>query len=139
MLDPISAASLASTADQLAATATNIVINMHRYYQAVRDAPKRSKELRSEVSAINDLLDAVVDFINSPSAASGPNIPNSFTDSVTEMTATLDNMNKRVQPSKTEGLRRLKWPFSKEENERLLSKIERYKAILSATLQLKNA
>ena len=138
MIDPITAIGLASSLDQLAATATSIVCNMFSYYEAVRDSPKRSKELRTEVGAVSDLLKQIVDVITSTSASTFK-VPDSFNDSVSEMRTTLEEMNKRVQPSKTDGLRRLKWPFSKEENVRLLSKIERFKNILSTTLEIKTA
>jgi hypothetical protein len=139
MLDPITATGLVSSLDQLAATATSIVCNMFRYYEAVRDSPKRSKELRTEMGAVNDLLNQVVDAVSSISTVSTFKAPGSFNDSVAEMKTTLEDMEKRVHPSKTEGLRRLKWPFSKEENERLLSKMERFKKILSMTLDIKTA
>jgi hypothetical protein len=138
MLDPVTAIGLASSLDQLAATATGIVCNMYNYYEAVRDAPKRSTELRTEVGVVSDLLNQIVHVV-STSTTSTFKAPDSFGDSVAEIRTTLEDMNKRVQPSKTRGLRRLKWPFNKEENERLLSKIERFKKILSMTLDIKTA
>jgi hypothetical protein len=138
MLDPVTTIGLVSSLDQLAETATGIVCNMHKYYEAVRDAPKRSKELRTEMTAVNDLLNQIVDVI-SASAVSTFKTSDSFNVSVAEMRTTLEDMKSRVQPSKTEGLRRLKWPFNREENERLLSKIERFKNILSMTLEIKTA
>lgn len=139
MPDPITTIGLASSLDQLAATATNIVCNMYKYYEAVRDAPKCSGELRREVGAVSDLLKQIVDVVGPASTASTFKVPDSFSVSVTEMEITLQVMDKRVQSSETEGFRRFKWPFNKEENERLLSKIERFKDILSMTLDIKNA
>jgi hypothetical protein len=115
------------------------VCNMYKYYEAVRDAPKRSEELRREVGTVSDLLKQIVDVVSSNLTASTFKVPDSFSISVTEMETTLQVMDKRVQSSETEGLRRLKWPFNKEENKRLLSKIERFKNILSMTLDIKNA
>jgi len=140
MLDPITAIGLASSLDQLAATAANIVSNMYKYYNTVRDTPKRSKELRNEIGVVSDTLKEIVEVITSALMADTYKVPNFFSGLVAEMRITLDEMNKRVQPSETEGHKRwLKWPFSKEENERLLSKIERFMKYLSMTLDVKTA
>lgn len=138
MLDPVTAISLSSSLDQLVVAATSIICNMIKYYEAVRDAPKRSRDLLMELLALSDLLKQIVDVIYTQTTSTF-RVPGSFSDSVAEMRETLEHMSQRVQPSKTEGLRRLKWPFNKEENERLLFKIERYRKILSTTLNVKTA
>lgn len=138
-MDPVTAIGFIASLDQLASVSANIVSNMYRYYRAVMDAPKRSEELRQEIGAVSDILNMIVMVVSSSSAASTFTVPTSFHASVTEMQATLAEMDKLVRPSATRGVKRLKWPFTKDENERLLSKLGRYKDILSATMEIKTA
>ena len=139
MVDPVSVIGLVASLEQLAAAATNIVCNMYKYYEAVRDAPKRSKELRDEMGAMSDQLNDLVHVVTYKSTASTFHVPTPFTASVKELQTMLDEMNDRVQPSKTEGRRRLKWPFTKDQNEQLLQRMERYKTMLNTTLNIQTA
>ena len=79
-ISPIDRASL----EQLAAVTTNIVSNMFNYYEAVRDTPKRSKELRQEMGASSDQLNDLPHVITSTSTKSAFNVPTSFTASVND-------------------------------------------------------
>lgn len=135
-MDPFNVIALVASLEQLAAAATNIVSNMYKYYEAVRDAPKCSKELRQEMGAMSDQLNDLVHVVTSTSIKPAFNIPTSFTASVKEFQAMLDEMNNRVQVSKTQGRRRLKWPFTKDQNEQLLQRMERYKRMLNMTLNI---
>jgi len=53
---------------------------------------------------------------------------------VDEFRQTLESLDKRVQPSKTRGIGKLTWPLKIEENDLIMSRIERYKSTLSLTL-----
>jgi len=138
-MDPLTGLGLVSCLDQLASAASNIVANMYRYYAAVRDAPKHSEELRREMGALSDLLKDLVEAVSCISTHSTHKVPDSFNTSVKEMLETLDGINRRVHPSETLGYKRLKWPFTQKENERLLSKLQRYSTILSGTLDINTA
>jgi len=137
-MDPVTAIGLVASVDQLAGLAKVIVSNMYRYFDAVKDAPRRSQELRQELSAISDLLDSLEDALTS-STKSTFTAPDSLKSAITEFQETLEDMKARVKEPQTKGLRRLKWPFTKDENERLLSKLERYKSTFNVALNIKNA
>jgi hypothetical protein len=136
-MDPVSAIGLAASAEQLAGLATTILGNMYLYYQAVRDAPKRSKELRQEMSAVCDQLDSLTGFLTSDSATL--KVPASLTKSIAEFDEMLKEMNDRVKASNAKGLKRLKWPFKKYENKHYLDRIQRYRLILDTALNLQSA
>jgi hypothetical protein len=124
--------------DHLGRIAKDITSNLYLYFEAVRDAPKRSEELRQEMGGICGLLDSL-EYALTPSTKSSFKTPASFKEAIREFDAMLNDMNVRVAVSRTKGIARLKWPFTKDENERLLSRIERYKATFSAALNIKSA
>ena len=59
MVDPIAAFGIAAGAAQLAGCALKLVVNLVGYYQNVRDAPAKSKELRHELETLVDLLEEI--------------------------------------------------------------------------------
>jgi Fungal N-terminal domain of STAND proteins len=134
-MDPVSAVGVAAGAAQLAGQAKDIVCNMWQYFEAVKNAPKRSQELRQEMSNLADLLESLEDVLNSPT--SSPLFTNS--DPVEEFVEMLDTLTARVAAPKSKGIRRLKWPFTQEENKRLLSKMERYKSTFNLALNVQSA
>lgn len=137
-MDAVTAVGLVASAEQLAALATTIVCNMYSFYEAVRDAPKRSQELRQEMGAMSDQLNSLAAVLsNDPKHFVSQ--PTSLFASISELKAMLKDMNERVCASNTKGIRRLKWPFSKDENERLLSRMERYKTTLNTALNIQTA
>lgn len=138
-MDPISIIGLAASVEQLSEAAANIVSNMYKYYEAVRDAPKRSKELRQEMGAMSDQLNDLVHVVSSTPTMSTCNLHPSFISSIKEFQTMLDEMNDRVQVSKIEGRGRFKWPFTKDQNDRLLQRMERYKQMLNMTLNIQTA
>ena len=137
-MDPVTAIGLVAGVAQLAGAARVIVSNMYLYFDAVKDAPKHSQELRRELSIISDLLDSLDDVLAS-STTSSFTPPDSLKSAIPEFQAILDDMEARVTESQTKGLRRLKWPFTKDENERLLSKMQRYKSTFNLALNIKSA
>ena len=60
-MDPVSAIGLAINVGQLAGLAKDIVANMWQYFEAVKNAPRRSEELRQEMANISSLLDLLDD------------------------------------------------------------------------------
>ena len=139
MTDPISAVGLAVSVETLASLAATIFCDLFKYYEAVRDAPKQSQELRQEIGALSEQLGSLSSVLASTPANSQLTIPISLPEVILEFQTMLNDMNDRVKVSRTKGLRRLKWPFSKDENERLLARIERYKTILCTSLNVQTA
>lgn len=138
-MDPVTVIGLVASVAQLAGVARVIVASMCLYFDAVKDAPKNSRELRQELFTICDLLDSLDDVLTSPSTKSSFMAPESLKSAITEFQAILEDMKARVAESQTKGVRRLKWPFTKEENERLLSKLQRYKGTFNLALNIKSA
>ena len=126
-MDPVSAVGLAASAAQLAGLAKDIVANMWRYFEAVKDAPKNAEQLRQEVGHLSTLLDRFDD----------KSLESLFTDK-TPLDEFLEILKElRVAPRETKGSRRLKWPFTQDQNKRLLDRIERYKASFNLALNMK--
>lgn len=128
------AVGFAASLEQLAAAAKTAYCTLYMYYEDVRDAPKRSQELRHEMGAIGDQLNHLVALITSDSTSL--NLSEALGTSISEFQIMLDEMNDRVKVSQTKGWRRLKWPFTKDENGRFLSRMERYKSIINLTLNI---
>jgi hypothetical protein len=135
-MDLVTAIGLAASSAQLANQAKGILCDLYKYFEAVKDAPKHSKELRQEVGFICELLDSLEDVLIARPVESRTiaRLAAAFQDFRTM----LDTMKKRASEKRTEGLRRLKWPFTKEENEKWLFKIERYKSVFNMALTLQN-
>jgi len=135
-MDPVTAIGLVASVDQLAGLAKAIVANMYGYFEAVKDAPQHSKELRREMTTIYDLLESIQNTLltNPESAALA-----SLNDSIADFRDMLIDMKERVAPERAKGIRRLKWPFTKEENEKLLSRIGRYKDTFNLILTIQSA
>ena len=138
-MDPVSIIGLAASVNQLAATAKSTFSVLFQYYGDFRDAPKRSRELRQELGTICDLLDSLDDGLTSQSTNSSFTIPASLNLAIEEFQTMLENIKPRVKESQTKGVRRLKWPFTKDENDRYLSRMERYKATINVALNIKSA
>jgi hypothetical protein len=131
MIDPVSAIGLTASAAQLAGLAKDVVGNMWTYFDAVKNAPKLSEQLRQEMAHISTLLDSMDEtFIGSVFTDKAP---------LDEFLAILEELNSRVAARKTKGLGRWKWPFTQEENKQLISRIDRYKTTFLLALNIKSA
>jgi hypothetical protein len=141
-MDPVTAVGLAASVAQLATLAIQTFSSLVQYFDDVKDAPKQSRELRDELLAISDLLHPLEDVLKSD-CLSGPNtsfvVPLSLQSAVQEFQVLLEGMQARVTKAHTQGFRRLKWPFTKDENERFLTKIGRYKSTFVLGLNIKGS
>jgi hypothetical protein len=133
-MDPFTAVGLVAAVGQLAGSAITIYFNLSNYYEAVKDAPKQSRELRKEIGLLCEVLNNLKEVAARPKFTPS----RSLGDTILEFDLLLNEMNSRVQATKTQGARRLKWPFSKDKTEQLLSKITRYKETINLTLALEN-
>jgi hypothetical protein len=139
MMDPITAVGLVASVVQLADAARSTFSALFQYYEDVRDAPERSRELREELKALYDILGSLESVLILKSSASTFAVPNSLKSAITQFQEMLDSMTERVAERKTKGLKRLKWPFTKKENDRYLVRMERYKSTFNAALNTKTA
>lgn len=133
-MDPFSVIGAAASVAQLVGLAKDVLRNLWDYSVAVKNAPKHSRELRREMGALAELLESLDDTLDSQSAK--PLFTES--DPMTGFLELLEELNVRLTERKTKGLGRLLWPFSQDENERLLTKIERYKTTFGLALSLKS-
>ena len=105
---------------------------LYDYIENVKGAPERTRELREELKYVWLLLNPLRDFLTSKSTNTVQ-----LKSAITEFEEILQQMKARVDESKSQGIERLKWPFKKDENNRLLLTIERYKGIFEIALGLK--
>lgn len=132
MIDPLSATALAATSGQLAEWAFQVFYNLTRYYFNVRDAPRRSRELREELNSLIELLVELEDtFLQAPTIELANTIYSEFQ----AIRTLLDQLVQRTNSKETKVFRRLRWPFLEAENNQLISQIGRFKENLSLSLQ----
>jgi Fungal N-terminal domain of STAND proteins len=134
-MDPIAAVGLVASASQLAGQALSIVISLWKLGTTIKNAPKYSAELRQEMGTLCDLLDSLDQAIKSTQFVCSA----SLNSSCQKLKSMLDEMNDRVKPSQSAGLNRLKWPFTMDENKRLISRISRYKETFNLALNIQTA
>ena len=128
-MDPLSAIGAAASIAQLAGLAKAIIVDIWEYCDAVHNAPKRSLELRQEIMNISTCLESL-EHISMGSL---------FTNEapLDEFKQILKDIRVRVTAAKTKGIGRWKWPFTQNENDRLLSRLERYKTTFTVALNIK--
>ena len=136
-MDPITAVGLVASVAQLAEGAGQTFSALFRFFDDVRMAPKRSRELRQELGILCDLLCMLENALTSPSSSRMWSIPDSLSSTLSDFQTMLDTMNIRIDNRQTQGIRRLKWPFTNDENERYLSRIERFKGTFNSLLTIK--
>ena len=126
-MDPLSPVGLAIRLESVVRTAKSIISNLFQY-EAAKNAPEKSKELRREMHTVCDTLEslnmALPEWKHSSDLSS-------LKDSLSKFAAILIEMNSRVEQMSTGPL---SWPFSKDENRRFLSKIEKYKETFTVAL-----
>jgi hypothetical protein len=139
-MDLSSAIKLAAFVDSIAGSAKQIVSNLFRYFEGVKNAPEKSSELRQEMHALCDLLDS----LHLALTGSGSRInqsPVSFQTllyAVANCEMILSEMSARTA-SGNDGSGRLGWPFSKAENQHYITIIERHKETFTLALSIKCA
>jgi len=136
-MDPVTALGLLQSVDVLVGMARCIVSNMYLYFEAVKNAPKMSAELRQEMGIICTLLDSLAIAAAHEDSNSQCRLASSISLATQQFKLVLSEMNTRVTVSQTSGMKRLKWPFAKEENERLLAKLERFKNTFTMAMSIK--
>jgi hypothetical protein len=129
-MDPVTAVGLVASVAQLADMVRAIVGNMYQYFEAVKDAPLHSKELRAEMATLCNILDSLDDGVSKIRVK----VTQNLLDALGGLKLLLKELEPRVSKSETKSLKRWRWPFTQSENERLLSRITRYKETLNLAL-----
>lgn len=132
-MDPVSASGLAATAAQLLNLTFEIFVNIHKYYRIVRDAPRRSAELRMELDSLVDILSIAQQSLESHEIEA---INSIAADTLSKLHELLKHLYSRIIPDNASGFQRLRWPFRQTENEEIVSKLQRYKINLTIALGL---
>jgi Fungal N-terminal domain of STAND proteins len=150
-MDPITAIGLVASISQLADQAGRLFVSLFDYYREVKEAPARSKELRDEVQAVADLLDSLKKIVSKANTGSRVNSEllqlNESIPKCEEFLRELEARTLQTRSSKSTKTRwsfwndsstldKLKWPFTKEENKRLLDALGRYKENFSWALNM---
>ena len=134
-MDPVSASGLASALLQLGQFAGGVLVQLYRYCDEVKEGPTCARQLREEVGFTLSLLNAVTAALNSGTTTTLNAIPEIKAASSTFRRA-LETLDKATQPECLQGFGRLKWPFKKEDNARLIAEIERCKSGFSLAMNI---
>jgi len=125
-MDPISAFGVAGGAVQFLDLATNVFLGLFNYFQSVTQAPKLSHELQQEAFLISTILrdlKSIIESTNNPTTESETRL----NDTIEEFVNTMTDIQRRIAVKDSDIIKRLKWPFTEKENEKYLSRLERYK------------
>lgn len=130
-MDPVSAFGIAAGAAQFTELAATVFLDLFKYFQTVKRAPKLSKELREEVHLVHKVLEDIKSTleINTPSS-----VTPTLNDAVKKFTEIMDELKNRLEVKESDIIKRLKWPFTEQENKEYISKLERYKNTFTLAL-----
>lgn len=133
-MDPISAIGLVASIAQLADLAASISGGLYIYFRKVKQALKRSDDLRKEVLILAAVLEQLKTALQSNPIKNLPS-QDRFMESVSELLKTMNAKTSRLELNAGVIGKRLIWPFTQKEEEECLSKIERYKSTFNLLLQ----
>jgi hypothetical protein len=130
--NPVSIVGLAASVATIADLALVVFVNLNSFYQKVRDAPKKSKELRERLDSPLDQLADIQDALEKNQATNGSELPLQDLEGIKSWLKCLQEKTARQSPHGI--IRRLKWPFTEQENDRMINDIEWVKGSLDTRL-----
>jgi hypothetical protein len=137
-MEPVTAFGAAASALQVADAAARVFISVYQYYRNVKDAPLKARilrnELQNELQNLSTLLDATRGSIET--AMQNPVRYQIVVIPLGELKRLVLEMEERVKEEKMVASKRLKWPFTEKENDRLISQIQRYRTDLILALNI---
>ena len=133
-MDPVTAFGAAASALQVADAAARVFISVYQYYRNVKDAPLKAGILRNELQNLSTLLDATRGSIET--AMQNPVRYQMIAVPLGELKRLVLEMEERVKEAKMVPSKRLKWPFTEKQNDRLISQIQRYRTDLVLALNI---
>ena len=112
------------------------------YYSDAKDARTEIQQLRDEMTSLQVLLNKVKDLVDVPNSTSFSNLslldqPNGpLQQCLVELLKLVAKLNSGQENEKMRkfGLGALKWPFGKKEVDKVISAIERHKAMFNLAL-----
>jgi hypothetical protein len=137
-MDPVSLVGLITSVGQAADLTVKLLTNIREYYLDVKSAPAESKEIQSELQTVSVTLHSLRDFLKSNPSMAAPQI-GSLAKTADKFSEILRELEKLIHPKRTRGFRRLGWPFSKGETNKILGKIERLKSLFSLALNVQQS
>jgi hypothetical protein len=129
-MDPVSAFGVAAGAAQLADMAADVYLGLFKYFRAVKQAPKLSRELREEAFLVQEVLqglESTLETIDTP-----PAMTTSLKNAFDEIAKIMDELKKHFEIKDAEIIKRLSWPFTEKKNEEYIKKLERFKSTLTS-------
>ena len=134
-MDPASALGVAAAATQFAEQVLIISDGLYQFFKNVKNAPKLSRELRKEALLLSDTLENLRSVFSShhsstlPKSRLLPELLQGFEEMMKEMVAKVEIKEGEISR------KRLTWPFTQKENEKYLTKLERFKSSFQLALQ----
>lgn len=123
-MDPISILGAVSNGFQLAQFALDILTKLITYYKDLRDAPEQSKALRDELHTFVDILNDIEESLGNT------DLPPNVQRDLHNAGDLLKELDSRISPKETKGIRRLMWPIQHKQTKELIDKIKRCKSDL---------
>lgn len=134
IMDPASVVGLASAIASLAQPSFAALNSVCEYSLQVREAPAKSAELRNELAIMSGILTNLeIATKNYPDNFEVPSSSINYTLSlITEtLQQLIQKLGRKVDPSRTVGLRRVTWPFKSEELKEYIEKLQRFGSFLN--------
>lgn len=133
LMDPITAAGLAGNVINFVEAAGAVIIKLYRYYLDVKESPARIAGLREEIGLSLSLLGGLHERLTTDSTfQSTPGLG----DALLALFRAVKQVDEKIRPEIAKGLRKLKWPFLKEETDDLIQKLGRYNAIFQLAMNI---
>jgi Fungal N-terminal domain of STAND proteins len=126
------AAGFAASIGGLTELSLKVYTNLSKYIRRVKNAPKLAEELRQELLLISDVLEELEVSLESAPLQETKDLKLEETiKQFEEIITTMVNLN---DIKKGEWVKRLRWPFTENENQDFLTKLERFKNTITLTL-----
>jgi hypothetical protein len=133
LMDPITAIGLAGTVVNLVELTGTIIINLYRYYLDVKTSQGCVAGLREEIGLSLSLLGGLHDILETNETFQGtPELGNALL----SFSHALKEVDDGIKSEIAKGLGRWKWPFLKQDTEKLIRKLGRYNGIFQLALNI---
>jgi hypothetical protein len=138
-MDPVIAVGLVGTSFQLVGLAVDVIKAICGYASEIKEFPRRSTELRTEVAIMSGLvtnLEITVKTFPSSAGSLSFSLGETLKLSIETLLDILSRMNATIGPSKVTVIKRLQWPFKSDEIKGYTERISRYNGMLISVLNV---
>jgi hypothetical protein len=135
-MDPASALGLISCFTQLAEQTLQLTGKLYVYCSRVKNASARCQGLRTELETISEILRSLTHVLGNDLNVTTSVSKEILERSMAEFGILLLELENRVQPAKTRGIRKFIWPLKELEIEKFRVRIERHEAIFNLALNV---